>query len=347
MPHRFRTLLAALTAALAPLAASAQAVTFAEHIAPLVYTHCSGCHHVGDVAPFPLMSYQDVVQHAHTVQLATSSGYMPPWKADHTYSHFLDENVLTATQKQQITDWVADGMPRGNPALEPAPPTFAPGSSLGVPDQTVSVAQAFTHQGNGMDMYQVFVIPVTLPADRDLTAVEFRPGNRQIVHHAIIAIDTTGQARARDLAQPGPGYTSFGGFGFTPTTDNLAGWVPGARARAFPPGMSKKLFRRADLIVQVHYGPTSVTQTDSSSINLFFAPPPTPGGPTPREVRTVPISVFALTNGPFVIPANQVKTFNARFTAPCAASRARASSSRSAGRKSRCPPPGWRRACIC
>ncbi len=319
---RFRSFLLLTALAVAPALVSAQGgqITYAEHIAPLIYQHCSSCHHVGDVAPFPLMSYQDVRTRAHTVELATSTGYMPPWKADPSYSHFLDENVLTTTEKQQITDWVAAGMPRGNVALEPAPPTFTSGSSLGTPDVVVSMAEAFTHQGNGLDMYQVFVLPVLLPTDRDLAAVEFRPGNRSVVHHAIIAIDTTGQARQRDAAQPGYGYTSFGGFGFTPTTDNLAGWVPGTRARAFPPGMSKKLFRRADLIVQVHYGPTGITQTDSSTINLFFAPPPAPGGPTPREVRTLPISVFALTNGPFVIPANQVKTFNARFTMPFSAS---------------------------
>ena len=320
MLSRFRSLLVA--AALLSLGAQAQTgpITYAEHIGPLIYNHCSSCHHAGDVAPFELMSYQDAVTHAHTIGVSTASGYMPPWKADPGFSHFLDENVLNAAEKQQITDWVNNGMPRGNVALEPAPPTFAPGSTLGTPDMVVSMSQAFVHQGNGQDMYQVFVLPVLLPVDRDLKAIEFRPGNRSIVHHAIIAIDTTGRARARDLAQPGPGYTSFGGFGFTPTIDNLAGYVPGARARAFPPGMSKKLFRRADLIVQVHYAPVGTNQTDSSSINLFFAPPPAPGGPTPRQVLTVPISVFALTNGPFVIPANQVKTFNARFTMPFHAS---------------------------
>ncbi|MBC7448441.1 MAG: T9SS type A sorting domain-containing protein [Hymenobacteraceae bacterium] len=318
MLARFRSLMLVAGAALVPALARAQtgAITFAEHIGPLVYAHCSSCHHEGDVAPFPLMSYQQVVQHAYTIEQTTASGFMPPWKADPTFSHFLDENVLSAAEKQQISTWIADGMPRGDVALEPAPPTFAPGSTLGTPDMVVSMAEAFTHQGDGQDMYQVFVLPVLLPTDRDLKAIEFRPGNRSIVHHAIIAIDTTGQARQRDAAQLGPGYTSFGGFGFTPTTDNLATWVPGARARAFPPGMSKKLFRRADLIVQVHYGPTGITQVDSSAINLFFAPPPTPQAPAPRQVRTVPISVFALTNGPFVIPANQVKTFNARFTMP-------------------------------
>jgi hypothetical protein len=319
---RFRFLLLAIVGLLAPAFAEAQVgqVTFAEHIAPLVYTHCATCHHPGDVAPFPLMSYQDVTQHAQTIKIATQSGFMPPWKADPNYSHFLDENVLNATQKQQIVDWIADGMPRGNVAQEPAAPVFAAGSSLGVPDMVIPMAEKFVHQGNGQDMYRVFVLPINLPVDRDVVAVEFRPGNRSITHHAIVALDTTGRARQLDAAAPGYGYTSFGGFSFTPTADNYAGWVPGGRPRAFPPGMSKKLFRRADVVVQVHYGPTGITQADSSVINLFFAPLPTPGAPAPREIRTIPISTFALTNGPFVIPANQVKTFHSRFTLPTAVS---------------------------
>lgn len=289
----------------------AQQVTFAEHIAPLVYNHCSRCHHTGDVAPFPLMSYQDVVSHGPMVKFVTGIRYMPPWKADPAYSHFLDENVLTTAEIQHISDWVDSGMPRGNVAVEPAAPTFPAGSTLGTPDIVVPMAQAFTHQGNNQDMYRVFVLPLTLPANRDVAAVEFRPGNRRIVHHAIIALDTTGRARQLDAAQAGYGYTQFGGFGFTPTTDNFAGWVPGARARAFPNGLGKSLFRRTDLAVQVHYGPTSQTQSDSSVVNIFFTPQP-----AQRQVQTFPISTFALTNGPFVIPANQVKTFHSSFTVP-------------------------------
>ena len=165
-------------------------------------------------------------------------------------------------------------------------------------------------------MYRVFVLPVNLPADRDVAAIEFRAGNKRIVHHAIIGMDTTAQAAALDAADPGYGYTQFGGFGFTPLEANFAGWVPGAQARFYPAGLGKRLYRRASLLVQVHYGPAFTTQTDSSTINIFFA-----RSPVTRAVRTVPaISPFALTNGPFVIPAGQVVTFHASQVVPVEAS---------------------------
>ncbi len=322
MPHfstssRFAVILLLLLSGLLPgLRTSAQAQgttpTYALDVAPLIYNHCSRCHHEGDIAPFPLMGYADVVRRGFTVATATQTRYMPPWKADPTYSHFLDENTLSDQQIQTIQDWFAAGMPRGDSTLEPAAPVFPVGNSaLGTPDLVLPMAQKYTHLGNGQDMYRVFVLPTQLPAGRDVAAVEFRPGNRRIVHHAITAIDTTGRGRARDAAAAGYGYTQFGGFGFTPTTDNLSGYVPGTRDRFFPPGLGKKLYRNADVLVQVHYGPTFQEQTDSSVVNVFFTPQP-----ATREVQTFPISVYSLTNGPFVLPANQVKTFHARFTVP-------------------------------
>jgi len=298
-------------------ASSAQAqtgaqVTFSQHIAPLVYQHCTPCHRTGEVAPFPLTTYAEVASHAQTIKYVTGIRYMPPWKPDPSYRHYLDENTLSNTEIQQIRDWVDNGMPQGNPATTPPVPTYPSGSQLGTPDLVVPMRQAFTHQGNGQDLYRIFVLPVNLPADRDIAAIEFRPGNKRIVHHAIIGLDTTQQAQALDAASPGYGYTQFGGFGFSPVEDNWSGWVSGTQARFYPTGMGKKLYRRASLLLQIHYGPSFVTQNDSSVINIFYA-----RQPVRRYVQTLPvISPQTLTNGPFVIPAGQVKTFRASYTVP-------------------------------
>jgi len=293
-------------------AAQAQTVTFSQHIAPLIYTHCTPCHRTGEVAPFPLTSYNEVVSHAQTIKFVTGTRYMPPWKPDPSYKHYLDENTLTDAEIQQIRTWVDTGTPQGNPAQTPPLPTFPSGSQLGTPDLVIPMSQSFTHLGDGQDMYRIFVLPVNIPADRDIAAIEFRPGNKRIVHHAIIGIDTTQQAQALDAADPGYGYTRFGGFGFSPVEENWGGWVPGSQARFFPAGMGKRLFRRASVLLQIHYGPSFVTQTDSSVINVFFA-----RQPVTRYVQTLPvISPQTLTNGPFVLPANQLKTFRTNLVVP-------------------------------
>ena len=315
MKHVFSSFLATCALAVSALVAQAQTTpqyTFSQDIAPLVYQHCTPCHRTGEVAPFPLTSYAEVVSHAQTIKYVTGTRYMPPWKPDPRYRHYLDENTLTDAEIAKIAAWVDAGTPQGNPATTPPVPTFPSGSQLGTPDLVIPMAHAFTHQGNGQDMYRIFVLPVNLPTDRDISAIEFRPGNKRIVHHCIIALDTTQQAQALDAADPGYGYTKFGGFGFDPVEGVYGAWVPGMNHRFYPAGMGKKLYRRASLLVQIHYGPNFTTQKDSSVVNIFFA-----RQPVTRYVQTLPvISPQVLTNGPFVIPANQVKTFHAQLTVP-------------------------------
>lgn len=308
MARIFLLFLFLLGLALPPSArAQATQLNFSEHIAPIIYSHCARCHRPGEVGPFSLLSYQDVASRGTTIAAVTGSGYMPPWKPDPTFRHYLDENTLSATEITSIRSWVSSGMPQGDPALAPPTPTFPTGSQLGTPDLVVPMKQAFTVPGTNQDLYRVFVLPVTLAADQDIAAIEFRPGNKRLVHHAIIGLDTTSRGEVRDAQAPGYGYTSFGGFGFTTVEDNFAGWVPGNQARFYPNGLGKKLYRHARLLVQVHYGPTSVAQTDSSVVNVFFS-----RQPVQRYVATQPLiqPFIGLTNGPFIIPAGQVRTFH-------------------------------------
>ena len=52
---------------------SAQTVTYNEHIAPIIYGNCTKCHRPGQVAPFSLMSFEDVRSHARTITTVTQS----------------------------------------------------------------------------------------------------------------------------------------------------------------------------------------------------------------------------------------------------------------------------------
>jgi hypothetical protein len=293
------------------LTAKAQTVTFTQHIAPIIYNKCTSCHRPGEIGPMPFTNYGQVAAYAGMIKYVTGIRYMPPWKPDPAYRHFLDENVLTNQEIQQIQQWADNGTPQGNPALEPPLPTFPTGSQLGTPDLVVKMNQKFTHQGNNQDQYQVFVLPTNLPTDKNIAAVEIRPGNKTIAHHSILAMDTTNTATALDAQDPKYGYASFGGFGFNPVETNWAGWTPGNAPRFYPIGMGKKLFKGAKLLLQMHYGPSAVTQQDSSTVNIFYA-----HNPVYRYVATAPISPMLLVNGPFVIPANQVKTFHAVYQVP-------------------------------
>ena len=61
----FFSLLSALPAAL-----SAQTVTFHADVAPIIYTHCTECHRVGEIGPMPLTNYAEDVDIHNAVTIA-------------------------------------------------------------------------------------------------------------------------------------------------------------------------------------------------------------------------------------------------------------------------------------
>ena len=75
---------------------AADALTFNKDIAPIVFQNCTGCHRLGEVAPFALQTYQDVAKRGKQIARVTHSRYMPPWKAEPGYGDFQD--ALGGTQ---------------------------------------------------------------------------------------------------------------------------------------------------------------------------------------------------------------------------------------------------------
>ncbi len=270
-------------------------VTFNRHVAPIVHARCAPCHHEGEVAPFPLVTYEHAAKRAQMIREVVEARQMPPWKAAPGYGHFQDERRLTDGEIALVGRWALAGAPAGAPEDRPVPPTFAPGWQLGAPDLVVKMPEPYEVPAEGPDVLRNFVIPLDLPADVMVTAVQFRPGTPAVVHHALAFLDSNGVARRLDAADPGPGYTSFGGPGFFPT-GSLGGWAPGAVPRFLRDGMGRVLKRGSDLVLQIHYHPSGRAERDASTLGIYFA----------RTPATKPIGGIALENWDIEIPAGAV-----------------------------------------
>jgi mono/diheme cytochrome c family protein len=274
-----KKIIAALTLSLIclpPLPAQ-DVVTYTKDISPIIYNNCTICHRPGEIGPFALTSFEEVRDEAYTILSVTRKGYMPPWMPNREFSKFklLGERGLTDQEIKTIAQWVEAGMPEGDPAIEAPMPKFAKGSALGNPDLTLRADEPYKIKGSNEDEYRVFVLPTGLSEDRDLVGVEFRPGNRAILHHALLAFDTTGQAREVDASDPLVGYEVFGGFGIPVSPQaQLPGYTPGAVPLRLPKGVGIKLPAGADILMQTHYAPWPVRDSDQSGVNLFFADEP-------------------------------------------------------------------------
>jgi hypothetical protein len=240
------------------------------------------------------MSYDDVAKRAKMIAAVTESRYMPPWKPRAGFGHFQDERRLSDRQIELIQLWADAGAPLGNADDLPPAPAFASGWRLGEPDLVVKMPQSYKVPAAGRDVYRAFVVPLNLPEDQYVAAVEFRPGAPTVVHHAILYLDSSGAARKKDAADPLPGYLSFGGPGFLPS-GALGGWTPGQQPHRLPDDAGRFIPKGADLVMQIHYHPDGVAREDQSTLAIYFQK-----NPVKRRVSTI-----ALVNRDIDIPPGE------------------------------------------
>jgi mono/diheme cytochrome c family protein len=272
-------------------------VTFSDQVVRIFQAHCQTCHRAGEVAPFSLTTYADAYAQRRKIRHAVQTRKMPPWKPVPGFGDFVEPRRLSEADIALIDRWVAAGAPEGDPARLPAPRTFPETWTLGPPDLALDSGVDFPVTARENDLYRCFTIPTSFTEDRWLSAVEYIPGNRRVVHHILTYVDTTGRSAALDDAEPGPGYTCFGGPGFLPT-GGLGGWAPGAGPHVMPQGVGMLLPAGARVVVQVHYHHRGTKpETDRTRLGLHFA-----RKPIDKRVRAIPIL-----NRTFTIPAGEAR----------------------------------------
>ena len=281
-------------------------VTFTRDIAPIIQANCAACHRPNQSGPFPLLTYDDVSGHANQILEVTRSRFMPPWKPAPGFTRFLDELRLTEHELSLLDVWVEAGKPEGDPKDLPAAVEQVEGWRLGEPDLILEMQDVFPIPASGPDIRQYFVIPARLTEDRLITAIDFRPGTPQAVHHASFFLDTKRAGRRLDEADPAPGYGGFGGPRFQ-SQGTLSSWFPGMSARRLPDGMGRLVPRGSDIVAEIHYVTTGKAERDRSKIGLYFAG---------RSARQVVVEV-QVGNKQINIPAGQQRHLEkATYTLP-------------------------------
>jgi mono/diheme cytochrome c family protein len=250
------------------------AVTFNKHIAPLLFQHCATCHRPGEVAPFPLLTYADARKRAQQLQTVTADRFMPPWKSVAGHGEFLGERRLSKDEIALFARWFKQGAPEGNAADLPAAPRFTDGWQLGQPDLVVTMPQEYEIPAEGPDVYRNFVLPLEIPAGKYIQAVEFRPTNRRIVHHAVLAYDVTGRCRQQDDADPAPGFKGGLNIPGQLFAGGMSTWTPGREPSRLPEGLSMPWKSGADFVLQLHLHPSGKPEAERSSIGFYFTDVP-------------------------------------------------------------------------
>ena len=254
----------------------AQPLTFNRDIAPIVYRRCALCHHPGEAGPFSLLTYADVKLHARQIAVVTKKRFMPPWLPEPGGPAFAEELRLSDEEIARIQAWVDQGAIEGETSDLLAKPQFAQTWQLGKPDVIVRATRAFQLPSTGTDIYWNFVFRTPVDHTRWLKAIEIRPGDKRLVHHANVLVDRGQSARHREK-EPGAG---FGGMELTIESEifdpdsHFLFWKPGSVPYVEPDGMALRLDKDTDLVLNTHLQPSGKPEAIQPTLGLYFTDQP-------------------------------------------------------------------------
>jgi peroxiredoxin/mono/diheme cytochrome c family protein len=278
--------------------ASEGTVTYAKEISRIFQARCVECHRRGEIGPFAMDNYDEIVGWAEMIDEVVKNERMPPWFANAEPGKFSNDCRLTKEEKDQISTWVAAGAPYGNAKDLPTPRKFHDGWNIGQPDEIVNMTEtAYDVPADGSVPYQHFVVDPGWTEEKWLTACEVRPGVRSVVHHVFVfclppdvfppdakgSVEIKGKKLGLAVAK-----TIFDG-------GLIGGYAPGTPPFAQTPGVGLRLPAGSKLLFQMHYTPSGRPEKDLTSIGFKYGDPKT---------ITHEFEMIGAKNFRFIIPPN-------------------------------------------
>jgi len=228
-------------------------VTYSNQISRFLQNRCVECHHEGQIAPFSLTSYDEVVGWAEMMKEVVHDRRMPPWHAAPGHGDFKNNPTLSQEEIDLLDRWVANGCPEGDQADLPPPAKFAEGWGIDKPDQIFYMRdEPYTVPAEGVVSYKMFVVDPGFKEDRWIRQAEVKAGSPAVVHHVIVFIQQ-------------PGAFDFG--------DPQMAYAPGMTPRRLENGAAIRIPAGSKLVFQCHYTPNGKEQDDRSYIGLVYAKP--------------------------------------------------------------------------
>jgi tetratricopeptide (TPR) repeat protein/mono/diheme cytochrome c family protein len=252
--------------------------TWSRDIAPLLYRHCTTCHHPGGAGPFSLLTYADARRWAPQVLAVTQSRFMPPWLPEPGYGDFADVRRLSDDERALIQRWIDGGMTQGDPKEAPPPPHYDSTWQLGQPDLVLDAPRPVALQAGGTDIFLNLIMPYPLKETRYIRAMEILPSPARVVHHANVFIDRLGSLRRSHPGDwedgvPGMDLLMDAGNRFEPDSHFLF-WKPDSPALVEPGGMPWRLDSGNDLGLNIHLKPSGKPETVTMRVGLYFTKDP-------------------------------------------------------------------------
>jgi hypothetical protein len=283
----------------ADVGGSGAALSYYADAKPIIDAKCTPCHIEGGIGPMPLTTYAEVQPFLPLISNDVSKNVMPPWVANAPLDYFDGDRRLDGDQKKTLLSWIKQGAAEGDSADEPEAITERSERGLARVDLTLRSPEGYTPQIEPDD-YRCFVFEWPYDTTKYVTGINIAPEDRGMVHHAIlyhVQPENAEDARERDAAEAGPGYTCFG------ATGGLSAWLqsyePGGYGQGIPGDLGFEVKPGSVMILQVHYNTLNGLGTDRSAVEV------TVEDSVPRVGQVMLIMQPLWPAGGMPIPANE------------------------------------------
>ena len=316
---------------LAPLILFAGDVTYSGNVAGILNRHCVSCHRAGEIGPMPLGTYEQVRPWAKAIAASVAKRKMPPWFADPHVGEFANARRLTDNEVAAIVEWAKTGAKPGDLEAAPKPPQFTAGWAIPAPGRVVALEEEQVIAPNGPDEYRKIVVDPYLDRDVWVSAVELRPGNRRVVHHAHVFVVPPDKPKNAKASPPSPFSRQDGlqvirpdapvindgcahadggyliGRDRRDTQVLLASFVPGMSPDVYPPGVAQRIPAGSKFLFDIHYAKiTGKEERDRTSVGLVLR----------EEAPQVELERTEASNFYFAIPPGAIQEVTACVTLP-------------------------------
>ncbi|MEQ8956238.1 MAG: redoxin domain-containing protein [Gammaproteobacteria bacterium] len=263
------------------LLAEADAISYANDIAPIIEERCVTCHMEGGIAPFALNNHQMVQGWSPMIREVLYTKRMPPGQIDPSYvDDFYDVRNITPEETQKLISWIDNGAqnndgidPLLNYKLELAKWNYGePDIVMAIPPQTVPAT--------GVQDYRNLTVPLDIEEDVWVKAVEFVAGDTTVLHHIIAFAYGPNGVNEFELLNQGIG---------------LGAYAPGNAINTYPENSGFPLKAGGGLLLQMHYTTSGKETVDASEIGIYLwdeepARPVLGGSAADLEIDIAPFS---------------------------------------------------------
>ena len=232
-------------------------VSYSTDIAPILERNCVSCHRDGGIGPWSMSSHAMVRGWSPMMREVVMTHRMPPGRIDaHVGKPMRNAGGLSVSEQQMLIDWIDQGAEKDLGADPLAELTFGTAAfTLGEPDIVLDVTPQEI-PATGVVDYRYIPVPLNLPEDKWLRAIEFIPGDHEVLHHVITYLSSP--ANKSETAEDG-------GAG---QGQNLGGFAPGRQPDEFADNSGRLIPKGSNLLLQMHYTTSGRETVDATRVGL-------------------------------------------------------------------------------